>query len=124
MKFAAGLIKIFSGVLSAFVFGAFLYYTYQYQTRKDADNLFTANIALVVFLISSVTFALLFIVFDIYQNKNNESDLVKLLKGTDLNRNTENSNITDLLVKTNRLTKIPMRNVAPLASLALAGIFL
>lgn len=99
MKFAAGLIKIFSGVLSAFVFGAFLYYTYQYQTTKDADNLFTANIALVVFLISSVTFALLFIVFDIYQNKNNESDLVKLLKGTDLNRNTENSNITDLLVK-------------------------
>lgn len=99
MKFAAGLIKIFSGVLSAFVFGAFLYYTYQYQTTKDADNLFTANIALVVFLISSVTFALLFILFDVYQNKNNESDLVKLLKGTDLNRNTENSNITDLLVK-------------------------
>ncbi len=38
MKFAAGLIKIFSGVLSAFVFGAFLYYTYQYQTTKDAEQ--------------------------------------------------------------------------------------
>lgn len=99
MKFAAGLIKIFSGLLSAFVFGAFLYYTYQYQTTKEADNLFTANIALAVFLISSVTFALLFILFDVYQNKNNESDLVKLLKGSDINKNTENSNITDLLVK-------------------------
>lgn len=99
MKFAAGLIKIFSGLLSAFVFGAFLYYTYQYQTTKEADNLFTANIALAVFLISSVTFALLFILFDVYQNKNNESDLVKLLKGSDINKNTGNSNITDLLVK-------------------------
>lgn len=99
MKFAAGLIKIFSGMLSAFVFGAFLYYTYQYQITKEADNLFTANLALVVFLISSVTFALLFVLFDVYQNKNTESDLVKLLKGTDLTKNSENSNITDLLVK-------------------------
>ena len=56
MKFAAALIKIFSGALSAVVFGAFLYYTYQYQTTKDTENLFTANIALIVFLISAVTF--------------------------------------------------------------------
>ena len=99
MKFAAGLIKIFSGILSAFVFGAFLYYTYQYQITKDADNLFTANLALAVFLISSVTFALLFVLFDVYQNKNTESELAKLLKGADLTKNSENSNITDLLVK-------------------------
>ena len=34
MKFAAALIKIFSCALSAAVFGAFLYYTYQYQTTR------------------------------------------------------------------------------------------
>ena len=99
MKFAAALIKIFSGTLSAVVFGAFLYYTYQYQTTKDAEDLFTANMALIVFLISSVCFALLFILFDVYQSKNTESDLVKLLKSSDLNGNSEKTNIADLLVK-------------------------
>lgn len=99
MKFAAALIKIFSGALSAAVFGAFLYYTYQYQTTKDTENLFTANIALIVFLISAVTFALLFILFDVYQSKNAESDLVKLLKSSDLNNSSEKTNIADLLVK-------------------------
>ncbi len=99
MKFAAGLIKIFSGMLSAVVFGAFLYYTYQYQITQEHTDLFIADIALAVFLISAVTFALLFILFDVYQNKNTESNLVKLLKGTDFGKNNENSNITDLLVK-------------------------
>lgn len=99
MKFAAALIKIFSGALTAVVFGAFLYYTYQYQTTKDAEDLFTANMALIVFLISSVCFALLFILFDVYQSKNTESDLVKLLKSSDLNENSEKTNIADLLVK-------------------------
>ncbi len=99
MKFAAALIKIFSGTLTAVVFGAFLYYTYQYQTTKDAEDLFTANMALIVFLISSVCFALLFILFDVYQSKNTESDLVKLLKSSDLNGNSEKTNIADLLVK-------------------------
>ena len=99
MKFAAALIKIFSGALTAVVFGAFLYYTYQYQTTKDAEDLFTANMALIVFLISSVCFALLFILFDVYQSKNTESDLVKLLKSSDLNGNSEKTNIADLLVK-------------------------
>ena len=99
MKFAAALIKIFSGALSAVVFGAFLYYTYQYQTTKDTENLFTANMALIVFLISAVTFALLFILFDVYQSKNAESDLVKLLKSSDLNNSSEKTNIADLLVK-------------------------
>ncbi len=99
MKFAAGLIKIFSGMLSAVVFGAFLYYTYQYQITQEHTDLFIADIALAVFLISAVTFALLFILFDVYQNQNTESNLVKLLKGTDLGKNNENSNITDLLVK-------------------------
>lgn len=99
MKFAAALIKIFSGALTAVVFGAFLYYTYQYQTTKDAEDLFTANMALIVFLISSVCFALLFVLFDVYQSKNTESDLVKLLKSSDLNENSEKTNIADLLVK-------------------------
>lgn len=99
MKFAAALIKIFSGALSAAVFGAFLYYTYQYQTTKDTENLFTANMALIVFLISAVTFALLFILFDVYQSKNTENDLVKLLKSSDLNNGSEKTNIADLLVK-------------------------
>lgn len=99
MKFAAALIKIFSGTLSAIVFGAFLYYTYQYQISKDTEYLFTANMALIVFLISSVCFALLFVLFDVYQSKNTESDLVKLLKSSDLNGNSEKTNIADLLVK-------------------------
>lgn len=99
MKFAAGLIKIFSGILSAVVFGAFLYYTYQYQITQEHTDLFIADITLAVFLISAVTFALLFILFDVYQNQNTESNLVKLLKGTDWGKNNENSNITDLLVK-------------------------
>ena len=99
MKFAAALIKIFSGTLSAIVFGAFLYYTYQYQISKDTEYLFTANMALIVFLISSVCFALLFVLFDVYQSKNTESDLVKLLKSSDLNENSEKTNIADLLVK-------------------------
>ncbi len=99
MKFAAALIKIFSGALTAAVFGAFLYYTYQYQTTKDTENLFTANMALIVFLISAVTFALLFILFDVYQSKNTESDLVKLLKSSDLSNGSEKTNIADLLVK-------------------------
>ena len=72
MKFAAALIKIFSGTLSAIVFGAFLYYTYQYQISKDTEYLFTANMALIVFLISSVCFALLFVLFDVYQSKHFE----------------------------------------------------
>ena len=99
MKFAAALIKIFSGTLSAIVFGAFLYYTYQYQISKDTEYLFTANMALIVFLISSVCFALLFVLFDVYQSKNTESDLIKLLKSSDLNGNSEKTNIADLLVK-------------------------
>ena len=99
MKFAAGLIKIFSGILSAVVFGAFLYYTYQYQITQEHTDLFIADITLAVFLISAVTFALLYILFDVYQNQNTESNLVKLLKGTDWGKNNENSNITDLLVK-------------------------
>ena len=99
MKFAAALIKIFSGTLSAIVFGAFLYYTYQYQISKDTEYLFTANMTLIVFLISSVCFALLFVLFDVYQSKNTESDLVKLLKSSDLNENSEKTNIADLLVK-------------------------
>lgn len=99
MKFAAALIKIFSGTLSAIVFGAFLYYTYQYQISKDTEYLFTANMALIVFLISSVCFALLFVLFDVYQSKNTESNLVKLLKSSDLNENSEKTNIADLLVK-------------------------
>ena len=48
MKFAAGLIKIFSGILSAVVFGAFLYYTYQYQITQEHTDLFIADITLAV----------------------------------------------------------------------------
>ncbi|MDO4162458.1 MAG: hypothetical protein Q4D80_05605 [Pseudomonadota bacterium] len=99
MKFAATLIKIFCGGLSAFFFGAFLYYTYQYQLTQESSNLMIANIALIIFLVSSLIFALLFIIFDAYQNRNLSDLLAKALQntGSKLQEDNGNTNVVDLL---------------------------
>lgn len=99
MKFAATLIKIFCGGLSAFFFGAFLYYTYQYQLTQESSNLMIANIALIIFLVSSLIFALLFIIFDAYQNRNLSDLLTKALQntGSKLQEDNGNTNVVDLL---------------------------
>lgn len=101
MKFAATLIKIFSGVLSAFAFGVFVYYTYQYQLSQETSNLLIANISLIIFLITSVTFALLFITFDAYQNKGLSDLLVKTLSNSVLGSTTNSTqgtaNTSDIL---------------------------
>ena len=103
MKFAATLIKIFSGVLSAFAFGVFVYYTYQYQLSQETSNLLIANISLIIFLITSVTFALLFITFDAYQNKGLSDLLVKTLSnsvlGTTQNSAQGTANTSDILAR-------------------------
>lgn len=97
MKFAATLIKFFSGVLSAIVFGVFLYYTYQYQLTQETSNLLIANIALIVFLISSLVFALLFLTFDAYQNKGIGELFIRSLQNGSLENNTEQNKIPDIL---------------------------
>jgi len=82
MKFAAGLIKIFSGLLSAFIFGIFLYYTYMCQSSGgDLVYMQVANVALILFLISAVTFALIFVVFDAYQNVKVGEAVIKKING-------------------------------------------
>lgn len=97
MKFAATLIKIFSGVLSAIVFGVFLYYTYQYQLTQETSNLLIANIALIVFLISSLVFALLFLTFDAYQNKGIGELFIRSLENGSLESNSKQNKIQDIL---------------------------
>lgn len=103
MKFAATLIKIFSGVLSAFAFGIFVYYTYQYQLSQETSNLLIANISLIIFLITSVTFALLFITFDAYQNKGLSDLLLKTLNnsvlGSTANSSEGTASTTDILAR-------------------------
>ncbi len=111
MKFAALLVKIFSGILSAFTFGMFLYSTYRYQLTQDSSNLLLANITLVIFLLSSLTFALLFITFDAYQNKGLGDELVKsiLEKAGNISTN-DKSNNTEALLQTITQTNIETTN--------------
>ncbi len=97
MKFAATLIKIFSGILSAIIFGVFLYYTYQYQLTQETSNLLIANIALVIFLISSLVFALLFLTFDAYQNKGLGELFVHSLQNGSLGNDSKQNNIPNIL---------------------------
>ena len=89
MKFAITLIKFFSGLLSAVILGAFVYYLQLYIQTKDNANLVISNITFVLFIISSIVFALVFMAYDAYRNKNSGENLVK-----DIMNNIKNFNHT------------------------------
>ena len=76
MKFAVTLIKLFSGLLSAVILGAFIYYLQLYVQTKDNANLVISNIAFILFIISSITFALIFMAYDAYSNKNSGDNTI------------------------------------------------
>ena len=101
MKFAITLIKAISGLLSVGLFGAFVYYTYLYQQNQEITNLTNANISLIMFLLSAVVLALLFITHDAYQTKGLGDALMKSIiekiNGPETDENSTKESLKEIL---------------------------